>query len=264
VHVDAMRLRQVLLNLVNNALKFTTHGHVELGVRRSAPGSRTLEFAVRDSGPGMAPETLARLFQRFEQGAERRRGSSGLGLAISHRLVGLMGGQLEVDSELGRGSTFTVSLELAPCPAPDAAVAAEPVARAAHGALDVLVVEDDPATRAWLVELLLASGHRVQAGANGLDALRLAAENRFEVALLDLDLPGVDGLRLLGMLRRRLGAGERLDAVALTARSEPDVEARCRDAGFDDFLRKPATATELGNALAAAAARCGAYRAVPA
>ncbi|HET7843911.1 MAG TPA: ATP-binding protein, partial [Xanthomonadales bacterium] len=264
VHVDAMRLRQVLLNLLNNALKFTTHGHVEVTLRRSAPDSRTLEFVVRDSGPGMAPETLARLFQRFEQGTQRRRGSSGLGLAISQRLVVLMGGELRVDSELGRGSTFTVALPLAPCPAPDVAPRRDAVARVPQATLDVLVVEDDPATRAWLVELLLATGHRVQAGANGLDALRLAAERRFDVALLDLDLPGVDGMRLVGMLRRRLGTGERLDAVALTARSESDVEARCREAGFDDFLRKPATSGELAAALDAAAARCRAYRAAPA
>ena len=264
VHLDAMRLRQILLNLVNNALKFTTHGHVELSLRRVAPDSRTLEFVVRDTGPGMAPEALARLFQRFEQGAQRRRGSSGLGLAISQRLVELMDGELRVDSELGRGSTFTVSLSPAPCPAPAVVHApADAVPRAALGSLDVLVVEDDPATRAWLLELLAASGHRVQAGANGLDALRLAAERHFDVALLDLDLPGVDGMRLLGMLRRRLGTGERIDAVALTARSESDVESRCREAGFDDFLRKPATSAQLGAALDAAAARCRTYRVVP-
>lgn len=261
VHVDALRLRQVLLNLVNNALKFTTKGHVELELKRAAPGERTLEFIVRDTGPGMSPEMLARLFQRFEQGSERRHGSSGLGLAISQRIVVLMGGELDVRSELGRGSTFTVRVPLAPCPPPEVVAPRADPPSPSNVKLDLLVVEDDPATRAWLLELLRTAGHRVEAGANGLDALRLAAERTFDVALLDLDLPGVDGLRLLGMLRRRLAPHERLDAIALTARSEADAEARCREAGFDDFLRKPATSAGLFAALDAAAARCRSYRA---
>ena len=240
--LDAMRVRQVLLNLVNNAIKFTEHGSVRLVLARDGDA---LVASVADTGPGLSDAALQRLFARYEQGG-RHRGGSGLGLAISKRLVELMGGRIDVASELRRGTTFRVTLPLVPCEAPASPVHAAPAAAQSKRA--VLVVDDDDATRTLLDEILRGAGHEVALGANGLDALRLLGERRFDVALFDLDLPGVDGFRLARLVRQR--GGERLRLVAISARSEPGVEARCREAGFDDFVRKPLTAAMLDDALA--------------
>jgi signal transduction histidine kinase/CheY-like chemotaxis protein len=250
VLVDATRLKEVLLNLVNNALKFTARGRVEVELLADGePGA--LRLAVSDTGPGMGAETVARLFARFEQGvAPRRRGSSGLGLAISRRLVELMGGRIEVDTAPGAGTTFRVHLRLPVAEPASTETATASEARAESAALDLLVVEDDDTIRQVLVGLLGALGHRVEAGANGLDALRLLGERRFDAAVFDLDLPGVDGLRLARMVRKRPGADAALPLVALTANSTTGIEAQCREAGFDAFLRKPAGAAALAAAIA--------------
>lgn len=275
VRGDNLRLRQVLYNLVNNALKFTETGGVEIALRRE--GEDRLVLAVRDTGPGMSAETVAQLFRRYVQAeaGRRRAGSSGLGLAITARLVDLMGGDITVDSAPGRGSTFSVRLPLRPDPGPPPAgepmesrrtdEAAAPGAAApdaaARTALDVLVVEDDATLRAVLVERLAALGQRVHAGAHGLDALRLLGETPIDLGLFDLDLPGVDGLRLAELVRRRDTPGRRVHLVALSASCEPGVEARCRAAGFDAFVRKPLDDGELEAVLEAAArARAGTIR----
>jgi signal transduction histidine kinase/CheY-like chemotaxis protein/streptogramin lyase len=251
VLVDALRLKEILLNLVNNALKFTQRGRVDLTLAADGERPGGLVIAVRDTGPGMGTDTLARLFARFEQGAApRRRGSSGLGLAISQRLAVLMGGRIEVESAPGAGTTFRVRLALPAALAPDAPP--PDVAPAPGASLDLLVVEDDPTIRTVLVDLLGTFGHRVAAGANGLDALRLLGESRFDAALFDLDLPGVDGLRLARMVRKRPGADADLPLVAITANSTSGIEAQCREAGFDAFLRKPAGAAALEAAVRAA------------
>lgn len=251
VLVDALRLKEILLNLVNNALKFTQRGRVDLTLAADGERPDGLVIAVRDTGPGMGADTLARLFARFEQGAApRRRGSSGLGLAISQRLAVLMDGRIEVESAPGAGTTFRVRLALPAALAPDAPP--PEVAPVPGAALDLLVVEDDATIRTVLVDLLGSFGHRVAAGANGLDALRLLGERRFDAALFDLDLPGVDGLRLARMVRKRAGADAGLPLVAITANSTSGIEAQCREAGFDAFLRKPAGAAALESAVRAA------------
>ncbi len=240
--LDAMRVRQVLLNLVSNAIKFTERGGVTLGFGRGADG--WLVVSVADTGPGMSDAALQRLFARYEQ-VGRRGGGSGLGLAISKRLVEAMGGYVEVESALGQGTTFRVHLPLVPCAMP--APATHPDTPTLGSALDVLVIDDDEATRAVVAEMLGAAGHRVVSGANGLDALRLVDQRRFDLALLDLDLPGVDGFGLAMIFRLRRAA---MPLVAISARSEGDVEARCREAGFAAFVRKPLTAARLDEALA--------------
>lgn len=253
--VDPVRLKQVLLNLVNNALKFTGAGRVTLAVGRAAAAGAELVFAVSDTGPGMSEATVARLYARYEQAGETGagRGGSGLGLAISRRLVELMGGRITVQSQVGAGTTFRVVLPLVAAGIDGAAIPSTSAARAPAAPRDVLVVEDDATMRAVLVGLLQGLGHSVEAGANGLDALRLTGERVFDLAYIDLDLPGVDGLRLIRMLRKREAQGmPRLHAIAITARSEPDVEARCREAGFDGFLRKPITAAALEDSIATA------------
>jgi signal transduction histidine kinase/ActR/RegA family two-component response regulator len=261
VRGDNLRLRQVLYNLVNNALKFTDHGGVEIRIARDDAGR--LALSVTDTGPGMSGETVDRLFRRYAQGevGRRRAGSSGLGLAITARMVALMDGTMAVDSSPGRGSTFTVRLPLRAdvdpteeCNKPDGTMPAAMPVDGRLPALSVLLVEDDATLRGVIIEQLETLGQRVQAGVHGLDALRLLGEDRFDLGLFDLDLPGVDGLRLAELVRRREAAGPRLHLVAITASGEPGVEARCRAAGFDGFLRKPATPEDLAAVLLAAAA----------
>lgn len=259
VEVDSVRLKEVLLNLLNNALKFTNHGRVSLNVSRADAASNDLVFTVSDTGPGMSADQVQRLFERFEQGeqfgAPRRRGGSGLGLSITRRLIDLMGGAIEVRSEVGRGTQFCVRLPLRACAAP--AAVAEINETAPTTALGrVLVVEDDAATRTVVTELLSAMGNYIDQGVNGLDALRLLGEFVYDGAFIDLDLPGVDGLKLIRMVRKREAEGApRLYAIAITARATPDTQAQCRDAGFDDFLRKPLTGAMLAAALQRARTR---------
>jgi CheY-like chemotaxis protein len=226
---------------------------VTLAAARDPARADGLELTVTDSGPGMSVDTVRRLFERYEQGAAPgplRRAGSGLGLAIARRLTELMGGTIEVDSEPGRGSRFRVRLALPAVPVATAPIPALPRA-ALPIARRLLVVEDDAVTREVVVELLRAGGHAVDAGANGLDALRMLDEHRYDAALIDLDLPGVDGLKLVRMLRKREAPhAPRLYTIAITARTTPDSEAQCRDAGFDAFLRKPLTGEQLEAALA--------------
>ena len=245
VRGDCMRVRQILLNLVGNAIKFTERGEVSLTVS-TAPGG-ALRFEVADSGPGISLEQQGRLFQRFEQaeGARTaaRYGGSGLGLAICQELALAMGGQIQVQSELGVGSRFTVTM---PLPAADPGPAAEPHPPASRP-LRMLLVEDDRTVSEVLIGLLRARGHRVRHAAHGLSALTEIAAHEFDVALLDLDLPGLDGLALARQMRRS-GFGAPL--LAVTARVDADAEPLAREAGFDGFLRKPVTGDMLAAAVA--------------
>jgi signal transduction histidine kinase/ligand-binding sensor domain-containing protein/CheY-like chemotaxis protein len=253
VRGDAVRVEQVFLNLVNNAIKFTERGSIEIALTRGAHDA--VQFAVRDSGPGIAAALRARLFQRFEQadGAQRRAGS-GLGLAICRELVSRMGGTITVDSEPGQGSTFSVTLPLAEGASEkvDNAASVAPAAAARR----ILLVEDDATVAQVTRGLLQAQGHDVMHAANGLAALGLAETERFDAALIDLDLPGVDGLTLARMLRTREAqrALPRLALIGISARSVGDEEALCRAAGMDAFVRKPATGDMLADALRRAGA----------
>ncbi len=249
---DALRIEQILLNLVTNAVKFTERGKVTLGARRSADG---VTFSVADTGPGIPEASQARLFQRFEQedGPQRRAGS-GLGLAICRELVTLMGGSIELESRLAQGSTFRVRL-----PLPELSAAAPGVAPPAMSlrVLHVLLVEDDVTVAAVIRGLLERQGHVVTYVGNGLGALVELDAGPFDMLLLDLDLPGVDGFQLARLIRQREGEGERLPIVAITARSGGDEEQRSREAGMDHFLRKPLSGEQLARvmelAIAAAA-----------
>jgi signal transduction histidine kinase/CheY-like chemotaxis protein/streptogramin lyase len=241
---DALRIKQVLLNLANNALKFTEHGSVTLRAQRTADG---LQFSVSDTGPGIPEASQARLFQRFEQedGPQRRAGS-GLGLAICRELVDMMGGSIELESRLAHGSTFRVRLPLAEPAAP----APLPSVEAVEGQLyRLLLVEDDTIVAAVIRGLLEREGHRVVHVINGLAALAELAHADFDAVLLDLDLPGVDGFQIARLIRQRERAGEHLPIVAVTARSGGEDETRARAAGMDGFLRKPLSGEQLAGAL---------------
>ncbi len=259
---DALRVKQVLLNLVNNALKFTERGEVSL--RASPAPTGGIVYAIADSGPGMTSEMRERLFGRFEQsdGITRRFGGSGLGLSITRELVELMGGRIVVESTLGEGSEFRVELPLETvsetAPAPVAAAAG---ASGAGRLLHVLVVEDDSVIAEVLAGMLDALGHRATRVADGLAALAELSRPGIDLALVDLDLPGIGGFQLARLLRQREASkGERLPLIAISARAFGDEDAQARAAGMDGFLRKPLTAAMLEEALAPwlAAARTGA------
>jgi ligand-binding sensor domain-containing protein/signal transduction histidine kinase/ActR/RegA family two-component response regulator len=247
---DPMRVRQIVLNLLGNAVKFTERGTVRLQALSMA--GEGVRLIVSDTGPGMNAEQQARLFQRFEQaeGARTtsRYGGSGLGLAICQELALAMGGTIAVESTPGQGTRFLVSLPLPAgserAPAPPAAVAAGAVAT-----LSVLLVEDDRTITEVITGLLQARGHAVQAVPHGLAALTEVALKRFDIALLDLDLPGMDGLSLAAQLRAQ---GMTLPLMAVTARADAQAEVQAHAAGFDGFLRKPVTGELLAEAMAAA------------
>ncbi|GGD36031.1 hybrid sensor histidine kinase/response regulator [Pseudoxanthomonas indica] len=242
---DPLRLRQILHNLLGNAIKFTERGKVGLRVSSLSPQGVRLE--VHDTGPGINTHQQARLFQRFEQaeGARTaaRYGGSGLGLAICQELAVAMGGAIQVDSKPGLGTRFLVDLPLQTVAAPT------PVATQGSGAvepLNLLLVEDDATVAEVIVALLRARGHQVTHAPNGLAALGEIAAQRFDIALLDLDLPGLDGLALARQLR--LG-GFSAPLLAITARADAEAEPQARAAGFDAFLRKPVTGDMLAEAV---------------
>lgn len=244
VRGDAVRIEQIVLNLINNAIKFSERGRVSFDV--AAFGGEVV-FTVRDSGPGISPDMRARLFQRFEQAdGPQRRAGSGLGLAICRELATRMGGRIEMDSEVGAGSTFRVSL-----PLPEVAPISTPSIerRMPSQTHRVLLVEDDAIVAAVIAGLLRASGHDVAHVANGLAALSETATSRFDAALIDLDLPGVDGLALARLLRAQ-ESGARMSMIGISARSMGDEERLCLDAGMDAFLRKPITGAMLDESLA--------------
>ncbi len=250
VRGDAVRIKQILLNLVNNATKFTEHGSVGVALQRGVDGAAQL--SVRDSGPGIAESTKARLFQRFEQAdGPQRHSGSGLGLAICRELVARMGGAIALDSTPGVGSTFRVSLPLAEIAPPEKVEnAASPPATARH----VLLVEDDATVAAVISGLLQAQGHRVTHAVHGLAALAELESAAFDVALIDLDLPGIDGLALARLLRTReeKSGKMRIALIGISARSAGNEEALCLAAGMDAFLRKPVTGEMLAAVLATA------------
>ena len=252
---DEARLRQVLLNLGGNAIKFTERGRVAI-VASPRPGGG-LRLAVEDTGIGLDEAQQARLFQRFSQAdgetTRRRFGGTGLGLAISRELARAMGGDLALASRKGEGSTFTIDL---PLPEADVASVPAPVApatdRAAPRPLSLLLVEDDPIVADVMRGLLESRGHRVHHAAQALQALTLLQTERIELALLDLDLPAVDGFELAQLIRAN---GWTLPLVAVTARADAASERRAVAAGMDAYLRKPVDGDTLAATIDALAAR---------
>jgi signal transduction histidine kinase/ligand-binding sensor domain-containing protein/CheY-like chemotaxis protein len=244
---DATRIRQILLNLLGNAIKFTERGEVVLRLASLSP--RGVRIEVIDTGPGLDIEQQRRLFRRFEQaeGARTasRYGGSGLGLAICQELAVAMGGGVELRSAPGEGACFIVRLPLEPAALPEAAPAARD--GIALPACAVLLVEDDAIVAEALAGLLQAQGHRVVHAGHALAALAAIATDAFDVALVDLDLPGMDGLALARHLRMQ---GFVRPMLAITARADSDAEPQALDAGFDGFLRKPLTGEMLAEALA--------------
>lgn len=254
---DALRTKQILLNLANNAFKFTERDGVTLGAARAVPG--VLCFSIVDSGPGMSDTLRTRLSSRFEQadGSARQHGGSGLGLAICREPAQLMGGSIEVASTLGVGSTFNVMLPLAEVAVGESTAAIAERASASNRGLQVLLVEDDLTVAKIIAGLLEQLGHHVVHELNDVAMLTaLKARGKppdgivappFNVALVDLDLPGIDGLQLARTIRA-IGYVT-LPLIAVTARSVGDEDAQIRAAGMDALLRKLLTSALLGRAI---------------
>lgn len=258
---DPGRLRQILLNLVGNAVKFTEQGEVVVSVlsRQLAAHKAGLSFAVRDTGIGIPAEKCAHIFEAFTQAdtsTTRHFGGTGLGLTISNRLVELMGGALAVDSTVGVGSTFSFSLELdidtyATAPDREQPAFADGLTDG-QGALQVLLVEDNAINQRLATRLLEKWGHRVTLAVNGLEALMQIEHRSFDVVLMDMQMPVMGGLEATRRIRERELGRElpRLRIIAMTANAMASDRDACLEAGMDDYLAKPIKADALAEKLA--------------
>jgi signal transduction histidine kinase/CheY-like chemotaxis protein len=258
---DAGRLRQVLLNLVGNAVKFTEHGAVRVRVEpiADAAGAVTLRFTVSDTGIGITPDALERLFEDFAQVSQpdgRRFGGTGLGLAIARRIVAAMGGQIGVQSTPGQGSSFWFTVTL---PRGSAEVSVEPThLEAPMAPLRILVAEDNRLNQQVALGLLERQGHRVDLVADGRAAVEAAAARRYDVVLMDVHMPGMDGLEATRQIRRLDGERGRVPIIALTASVMPGETAQCLAAGMDAQLAKPIDPVTLAATLSRLASRAAA------
>ena len=267
--LDALRLRQVLLNLVSNAIKFTASGQITVSGAevQHATGTRELEFAVSDTGIGIDAEQQAKLFQPFSQvdnSLTRQYQGSGLGLSIARRLVGLFGGQIGVESQPGQGSRFWFRLPAQALPAEalteraDAPAAPDgPPAPGSQTPLHgrVLVVEDHPMNRMLIQTMLQKMGLDVAFAENGQQAVdhMTGADPAIDLVLMDLQMPVMDGLAATEAIRRQEAVrsqGQRVPIVALTANAYNETRDECLRAGMDDFLAKPVVLADLRTVLA--------------
>ncbi|MGY6213737.1 PAS domain S-box protein [Methylolobus aquaticus] len=257
---DPVRLRQILMNLIGNAIKFTEQGEIVLRVslESSADDSVKLRFTVSDTGIGIPSDRLATLFSPFVQvdsSTTRRFGGTGLGLAISRRLVTLMQGESGVVSDLGHGSTFWFTATFGRNRAAAAATLLgdrqKPDGDGALPSARVLLVEDNPVNRTMLLALLGRLGHRVDAVINGRECLEALAQRRYDVILMDCQMPELDGYQTTQIIR---DPGSRVldhavPVIALTAHALPGDRERCLASGMDDYLTKPVRGEQLRLAL---------------
>ncbi len=251
---DARRIRQILINFVSNALKFSGRGEVTVTVWCKASETDRTEviFAVSDEGPGISAEEQARLFTRFERGAAAQKGrvpGTGLGLALCKGLAAKMGGRIWLESEPGQGSCFYFSAPFAHASAP-AEPAPVPAPAAPAGARAALVVDDQEYNRIVLVDLLQSLGFAVQSAQDGEAALALAGRQAFDAVFLDFNLPGLSGVDVARGIRALPNASAHALMLATTAFTTPEKRAQCLDAGMDVFLGKPVTKERLTAALA--------------
>ncbi|MFZ5833452.1 MAG: ATP-binding protein [Planctomycetota bacterium] len=246
---DSVRLQQVLLNLAGNAIKFTECGSVEIGVSPvSTDGEAHLQFSVRDTGIGISAADRERLFKPFAQAdasVARRYGGTGLGLSISKNLVEMMGGRIWVESEVGQGSTFHFTVRLPPADELPLDAAEPTVLSAPPRTLRVLLVEDNPANQKLAQYLLGDRGHMVDVAEDGCRALAMAGANDYDVILMDVQMPGMDGLEVTGAIRAREDEQSRVPIVAMTAHAMKEDRERCLAAGMDSYLGKPIDAREM-------------------
>lgn len=242
---DANRLRQVLINLLGNAIKFTRNGSISLkaSVANLKPNRVRIFFEVSDTGIGIPEDALERIFQRFEQGDEgtaRRFGGSGLGLSIVKNLMDVMGGSVLVKSAVGVGSTFSLEIDLEVTTAPVKVAPPKTTGASAPGAgLSALVVDDNPVNLTIASAMLARLGFKVDLAENGLSAVSKAGEEKYDVIFMDMHMPEMDGLVATRRIREGEGPNTKTKIVALSASVQNEDVEKCRAAGMDSFLAKP-------------------------
>jgi PAS domain S-box-containing protein len=256
---DGRRLRQILLNLISNAVKFTSDGHVSVHATALEPGEAgpTLRVEVSDTGIGIPPSILDKMFEPFTQAdvsTTRNFGGTGLGLAIARELIELMGGRIGAESEAGVGSTFWIELPLA-----QEAGAEEPSSDAAHeqdaacspwrAAPLVLVAEDSPVNQIVAARTLERCGCRADVARDGRQALEMLSARRYDAVLMDCQMPGMDGYETTSALRLRENGDRHVPVIAMTAHAMDGDRERCLQAGMDDYISKPIHRDELIEAL---------------
>jgi len=268
---DPLRLRQVLVNLIGNAIKFTDRGSVRVKaqVESEEPDAMMVRLSVCDTGPGVPENKQGLIFESFCQAdgsTSRKHGGTGLGLTISSRLVEMMGGRIWVESQVGVGSTFHFTVRLgrvgagqltAPLKRQESlhAPGLEVEAKSQLGSLNILVAEDNFSNLKLVTRLLENWGQRVTIAVDGREALQLLDQQSFDVILLDIQMPEVDGLEVAAAVRQKeKSTGKHITILALTAHAGPDFHQQCLDAGMDDFLTKPLQPRKLLEVLKAVAA----------
>jgi len=251
---DPTRLQQALLNYATNAIKFTERGSVTLRVKPAGEDDDRvlLRFEVADTGVGIAPETLSKLFSAFEQAdnsTTRKYGGTGLGLAITRNLAQLMDGEAGAESQPGVGSTFWFTAWLKKAKIPGAAAeaileAAEAILKQDHAGKRILLAEDEPINREITLMLLDDVGLNTTVATDGLEAVKLAQLNDFDLILMDMQMPNMDGLDATKEIRL-LPNGKHIPILAMTANAFAEDKARCFEAGMNDFITKPAMPEDL-------------------
>jgi CheY-like chemotaxis protein len=266
---DATRLQQALLNYATNAIKFTESGSVTLRVLPEAEAGDSVQvrFEVVDTGIGIAPEVIGKLFADFEQADNsitRKYGGTGLGLAITRKLARLMGGDAGVVSDQGAGSTFWFTVRLKKGAALVEASAAPTSAAGSDEILlvrdyagrRILLAEDEPINREMALIQLQEVGLSVDVAEDGVEALELAGRNDYDLILMDMQMPRMDGLDATRQIRL-LPDGARIPIIAMTANAFAEDKAQCMQAGMNDFLAKPAYPEQLYTMLLKWLAQCG-------
>lgn len=252
VRGDPGRLLQVLLNLVGNAVKFTPKGgEVTVGVQ-ALGGPDSFRFEICDTGIGIDPSAQASLFQPFSQAdssTARKFGGTGLGLSICKRLVELMGGRIGVDSAPGKGSCFWFELALPPAQSAVDVLEEEETPAADHAGVRILVADDNPANQKVIRRLLEKLGYMPEVVTNGREALNALHDRRFDLVLMDCQMPELDGYEATRQIRARETDGAHTPVIALTAHALAGDREKCREAGMDDYLSKPVTLRDLARVL---------------
>ena len=248
---DPTRLRQVLINLVGNAIKFTDRGSVSIIVSARAGDLYEVDFAVKDTGIGIAPARQALVFEAFTQAdadTTRKYGGTGLGLSICHHLIKLMGATLQLESALGRGSVFSFSLKMQPTMAPSKAPPG-PAMALNIPPLRVLLVEDNLVNQRVAAGLLAHHGHKVEIVANGALAVDACRTSQFDVVLMDVHMPEMGGLEATRLIRSNQSGGH-LPIIGLSASAAEADQRECFESGMDDYVAKPFRVEELLQAFA--------------
>jgi signal transduction histidine kinase len=254
VRGDRVRLSQVVLNLLGNAIKFTASGRVGLRARLMSDSTGRIAVDVHDTGIGISDENLDRIFMPFEQADQsttREHGGTGLGLTISRRLVELMGGELRVRSEVGVGSTFTILLPLPICAEPDGAADVDAVESDVRtsGRLRILLAEDNDVNRLVAIRFLEKLGHTADIASDGAKVLEKLARGSYDVVLMDVQMPEIDGLEASRCIRSEPTRFGRPWIVAMTAHAMDEHRRLCEDAGMDDYISKPIQLARLAEIL---------------